>query len=264
MPLPVSCQAFASNGAGSTTKFSISPKRARRDKRVDVWPLPSSPTPAAVRRGVHNLYLLRLVSTLAATRASDSGHTRLDLAATRRYVLGVEPLVRVAAALSIPVRTLRRAASEGLVRGERVSPRLLQIPLSEEEYLRSHWPLLRALRGSLRTEPNVRLAVLFGSVATGDDDDRSDIDVLVVIAVSHVGRVAELSDRLSRAVGRHVRLVRLSDAEGSPALMRDILDQGRVLVDRDCLWPGLHGSIRRWRRLARRLERSAPPRARSA
>ena len=82
-------------------------------------------------------------------------------------------LRRVAAELSIPERTLRRAASEGLVRGERVSPRRFQITLREEAYLRTHWVLLRGLRAALRTEPNVRLAVLFGSTATGGDDERS-------------------------------------------------------------------------------------------
>jgi hypothetical protein len=79
----------------------------------------------------------------------------------------MESLRRVASELSIPERTLRRAAADGLVRGQRVSPRRFRISFREEAYLRSHWELLRALRGALRTEPNVRLALLFGSTATG-------------------------------------------------------------------------------------------------
>jgi predicted nucleotidyltransferase len=170
----------------------------------------------------------------------------------------MDSLRRVAAELSIPERTLRRAASEGLVRGERVSPRRFQITFREEAYLRGHWKLLRALRAALRTEPNVRLAVLFGSTAIGSDHERSDVDVLVVLADPGVGRLAELAERLSRHIGREVQLVRLSDAQSSPVLMVDVIDHGRVLVDRDDLWSSWGAAAARWRRLARGVERSSP------
>ncbi len=170
----------------------------------------------------------------------------------------MESLGRVASELSIPERTLRRAASEGLVRGERVSPRRFRITFREEAYLRTHWELLRALRAALRTEPNVRLAVLFGSTATGSDNERSDVDVLVVLHDPGVGRLAELGERLSRRIGREVQLVRLSEAQSSPVLMVDVIDHGRVLVDRDELWSDLREGVARWRRLARRAERASP------
>jgi predicted nucleotidyltransferase len=170
----------------------------------------------------------------------------------------MESLVRVAFELSIPERTLRRAASEGLLHGERVSPRRFRITFREEAYLRSHWDLLRALRAALRTEPNVRLAVLFGSTAIGNDEERSDVDVLVQLNDSGVGKLAELSERLSRRIGRTMQLVRLSEAQAMPVLMADVIDDGRVLVDRDHLWPGLRETAPRWRRLARRIERSFP------
>lgn len=170
----------------------------------------------------------------------------------------MESLTRAATELSIPDRTLRRAASEGLVHGERVSPRRFRITFREEAYLRGHWELLRALRAALRTEPNVRLAVLFGSTATGSDDERSDVDVLVVLQDPGVGRLAELSERLSRRIGREMQLVRLSEAQTSPVLMVDVIDHGRVLVDRDDLWSSLGQAAPRWRRLARSLERSLP------
>jgi predicted nucleotidyltransferase len=171
----------------------------------------------------------------------------------------MDSLTRVAAELSIPERTLRRAASEGMIRGERVSPRRFQITLREESYLRTHWDLLRALRAALRTEPNVRLAVLFGSTATGSDNENSDVDVLVALQDRDVRRLAELAERLSRALARDVPLVRLSEARASPALIVDVLEQGRVLVDRDDLWSGLQDRTPRWRRLARRAERSSLP-----
>lgn len=168
----------------------------------------------------------------------------------------MDSLRRLASELSIPERTLRRAASEGLICGERVSPRRFRTTLREEMYLRSHWPLLRTLRSALRTEPNVRLAVLYGSVATGGDSERSDVDVLVVLADESVGRLADLAGRLSARTGRDVQPVRLVDAEGSPPLMSDVLERGRVLVDREGRWPDLQAQTERWRRLSGRRERA--------
>jgi predicted nucleotidyltransferase len=168
----------------------------------------------------------------------------------------MDSLRRVAIDLEIPERTLRRAASEGLLHGERISPRKFHIGLREETYLRRYWAVLRALRAAFRTEPNVRLAVLFGSTATGRDHARSDLDVMVGLRMPAVERLAELTERLSQRVGRDVQLVRLSEAADSPALMLDIIEQGRVLIDREELWPSLQASAATWRRRARRLERS--------
>jgi predicted nucleotidyltransferase len=169
----------------------------------------------------------------------------------------MDSLRRAASELAIPERTLRRAASEGLVHGERLSPRRFRITFREEAYLRSHWGLLRALRAALRTEPNVRLAVLFGSTAIGNDDERSDVDVLVVLQDPDVSRLAELAERLSRRIGRGMQLVRLLEAQTSPVLMSDLIDHGRVLVDRDDLWSAARRRAPRWRRLARSIERSS-------
>jgi predicted nucleotidyltransferase len=140
---------------------------------------------------------------------------------------------------------------------QRLSPRRFRITFREEAYLRGHWAFLRALYASFRTEPNVRLAVLFGSTAMGTDDECSDVDVLVVLHDPSVSRLAELAERLSRGTGREMQLVRLSEAETSPVLMSDIIDHGRVLVDRDDLWSALKERSRRWRRLARSVERSS-------
>jgi predicted nucleotidyltransferase len=150
--------------------------------------------------------------------------------------------------LDVPERTLRRAAGQGLIRGERVSERRFKTTLREEAYLRRHWWLLSALRRALRTEPNVRLAVLFGSLARGEASERSDVDLLVSLGDESAGAVAGLSGRLEQRLGREVQLVRLREAERSPGLMLDVLAEGRVLVDRDGLWPGLLAGERRWRR----------------
>jgi predicted nucleotidyltransferase len=170
----------------------------------------------------------------------------------------MESLRRVATELEIPERTLRRAAAEGLVRGERVSPRRFQVTLREEAYLRTHWPLLSALRAALRTEPNVRLAVLFGSTATGSDEEDSDVNLLVALGEDGVGRLTELSSRLTGRIGRELQIVRLSEAKGSPALMLEVIEEGRVLVDRDDLWRGLHKGKARLRRKASLAEKVFP------
>lgn len=170
----------------------------------------------------------------------------------------MDSLRQAAAELSIPERTLKRAAAEGLIRGERISPRRFRVTLREQAYLRSHWALLHMLRATLRTEPNVRLAVLFGSTAKGDDYEDSDIDVLVVLADPSVGRLVGLTERLSGRLGRDVQLVRLADAEAVPVLMVDVIEQGRVLIDREDRWPDLRAATGKWQRLARGAERFVP------
>lgn len=162
----------------------------------------------------------------------------------------MDSLRTLARQLDVPERTLRRAAAEGLVRGERTSARRYKTTLREESYLRRHWPLLRDLRSALRTEPNARLAVLFGSLATGRASERSDLDVLVVLADPSAARVAALAARLRHRLGREVQIVRLQEAEQSPVLMADVLEHGRVLVDRDAHWPRLKAAEPRWRRRA--------------
>ncbi len=153
--------------------------------------------------------------------------------------------------LDVPERTLRRAAAEGLVRGTRTSARRYETSLREEAYLRRHWPLLRGLRDALRTEPNVRLAVLFGSQATGRAIERSDVDLLVALTDPSAARVAQLAGRLERRLSRDIQIVRLQDAEQTPSLMADALEQGRVLIDRDNRWRQLKSREATWRRRAK-------------
>lgn len=165
-------------------------------------------------------------------------------------------LRRLARHLGIPERTLRRAAAQGLVHGQRTSPRRFETSLSEEAYLREHWPLLQALRAVLRTEPSVRLGILFGSLAIGRGHERSDVDLLVKLADPGAARVADLTARLERRLGREVQLVRLQDAERAPLLMQETLERGRVLVDRDGEWPRLRSRLPTWRRRAATAESS--------
>lgn len=134
--------------------------------------------------------------------------------------------------LGIPERTVRRAAREGLIRGERLGARGFRTTLRERDYLRRHWGFLARLRQALRTEPNVRLAVLYGSTSTGTAGPDSDIDLLVELGREDASALAALAERLGSTVGRDVHPVRLRDLRSSPELASDVIEQGRVLVDR--------------------------------
>jgi len=133
-------------------------------------------------------------------------------------------------------RTLRRHINGGLLRGRRVAGGQLELSQAEERYLRGHWALLSKLMASLRTERDVRLAVLFGSTATGEDTPVSDVDVLIVHRRHEWRAQVGLQRRLRRALGKHVDVVSLEQAQTQPSLLADILREGRVLIDRDDLW----------------------------
>lgn len=158
-------------------------------------------------------------------------------------------------------RTLRRAVEHGAVRALRPSPRRLTVPHEEQDYLAKHWPLLMRLRRALRTEKAVRLAVLFGSAATGDASERSDVDLLVGGAAWSALERVRLAARLERAVGRPVHVLALDQALGSPSLFADVLAEGRVLVDRDGEWPSLLGREPEVSRAAARHEADTARRA---
>lgn len=146
----------------------------------------------------------------------------------------------LAADLGAQERTLRRAAAQGALRSRRVGPRRLRLADGEQEYLRTHWPLLSALRRALRTEHRVRLAVLYGSFARGDDDSGSDVDLLVSLADDRPHASTQLGSRLQRLIGRRVDIAVLERVQANAPLLLDrILDDGRVLVDRDEHWRDL-------------------------
>jgi predicted nucleotidyltransferase len=160
-------------------------------------------------------------------------------------------LALLAREVGVHERTLRRAVAEGSLRVARPSPRTLDISLAEREYVRRSWRLLSALRAALRTEHNVRFALLFGSVARGTDAPGSDVDVLVALRDPELQRIVELSAKLTAATGRHVDVVRLEDAQSEPSFLADVITDGRVLVDREGLWPRLRSREPTLRRAAR-------------
>jgi hypothetical protein len=156
----------------------------------------------------------------------------------------------LAADLGASGRSLRRAAARGLIRLRRPSPYTVEISGDERRYIRTHWPLLRALTTALRTEHNVRLAVLYGSAARGDDRPGSDVDLIVALADRGRGLpLARLAVKLEALLGRPVQIVSLGEAQSSPALLAESVRDGRVIADREGIWERLR---RDERELARR------------
>lgn len=155
-------------------------------------------------------------------------------------------------------RTLRRAAGRGAIHIQRPSPNKAVVAVAERQYLHSHWSLLALLTQVLRTEKNVRLAVLYGSAARGDDRPGSDVDVLVDLAdYDRRLPLARLALRLEEELCRPVQVVGLRDAELTPALLAEVLADGRVLVDRDACWHRLKARERRIVKAARAHEARA-------
>jgi predicted nucleotidyltransferase len=153
-------------------------------------------------------------------------------------------------------RTLRRAASQGTLRARRPGPRRLRLAPGERGYLRTHWQLLFRLRGELRTERGVRLAVLYGSLARGDEDSDSDLDLLVSLADDRLLAGLDLAARLERVGDRRVDVAHLARVEeNAPLLLDRVLDEGRVLVDRDGQWSQLCERRRAIRARAQRAHR---------
>jgi predicted nucleotidyltransferase len=133
------------------------------------------------------------------------------------------------------------------------------IGASERRYVRTHWPLLDALTRVLRTEKNIRLAVLYGSAARGDDRAGSDVDLLVSLEDDRRGGLplARLGLKLEAELGRPVQIILLGDAESSPALLFEAVVDGRPIVDREGMWHGLKGREPTLRRRARAEARHA-------
>jgi predicted nucleotidyltransferase len=146
-----------------------------------------------------------------------------------------------------------------------VSDRRQRLDDEEWGYMTGHWHLLSGLRRALRTEPNVRLAVLYGSTARGDDTPDSDLDLLVSLAQDRADAAVKLAVRIERATGRPVDVARLSRVQSrAPLLLLRALDEGRVLIDRDAEWAGLQMCRAELARDARRAHEARRRRARAS
>lgn len=99
-----------------------------------------------------------------------------------------------------------------------------------------HDTVLQVLRNALAGRAEIRLAILFGSVARGVAGPASDVDVAVLGRdLDHLA----LARDLTRAVGREVQIVDL-DTVGFPMLQAIVRD-GVVVAEHE------RGSAARWR-----------------
>jgi predicted nucleotidyltransferase len=158
-------------------------------------------------------------------------------------------------------RTLRRAFNQGTLRAERPTPRKLRFAAAERQYLRRSWKLLATLRGALRTEQNVRFALLFGSAARGDDSEASDVDLIVEMRDSSLARIVDLELKLEKLLQRRVDLLTLEDASASPVLLAEAVAEGRTIVDRQERWAQLGSEVEAMDRRAQRHLRKRSRRA---
>jgi len=151
----------------------------------------------------------------------------------------MEAVGQLAAELKAPERTLRRAVRDGTIHSRRLSQRRLRVAAEELEYLRGHWPLLASLREAMRTEPSVRAAILAGSMARGDERADSDVDLVVALDSDLALDRTRLGIRLSAKLARAVDVASLELVAGDPLSLLQLLDEGRVIVDRSGTWPEL-------------------------
>jgi predicted nucleotidyltransferase len=174
-------------------------------------------------------------------------------------------LAELARELDIDGRTLRRAVADGAIRCERVSARRQLVSGDERLYVAEHWPLLSAVRRALRTEPNVRLAVLYGSVARGDDGPDSDLDLMVSLNADGADSAVKLAVHIERAIARDVDVARTNRVEvTAPLLLLQAIDEGRVMLDRDGEWTDLTARRGVLARRARRAHEARRRRARAS
>lgn len=138
--------------------------------------------------------------------------------------------------VGVSERTLRRAINNQTLRASRPSPRKLKISLSEKQFISRNWGLISSLQSALRTEHNVRFALLFGSVARGEATAGSDIDLLVEMRDGTLERQLELEIKLEDRLGKSVEVVLVNDARRNPVLMAQAVADGRLLLDRDGRW----------------------------
>lgn len=124
-------------------------------------------------------------------------------------------------------------------------------------------PIETCLIEALAAFPEVELAVIFGSVARGEESTESDVDIGVQSKVSSRELLSRLEAHLGRASRREVEVVSL---DGAPPLLRfEISRDGRVLVERrPHAWADFRARAMvdwwDWAPLARRIHRAAAAR----
>ena len=124
---------------------------------------------------------------------------------------------------------------------------------------------LKNLTSALAADPDVQLAVVFGSAAKGASHRRSDLDI-GIMGLPSTQRLAALAVTLARTAGREVDLIPL---ETAPPLLRfEIARDGAPLLERaPHLWVDFQARAMvdwwEWAPLARRFAAAAMARLQS-
>lgn len=93
----------------------------------------------------------------------------------------------------------------------------------------------------------------------------SDLDLLVSLREDRANTAVKLAVRLERAIGREVDLARLNRIQDTaPLLLLNVIDEGRVTLDRDGEWAGLKARRSEIARRARRVHEARRQRARTS
>jgi predicted nucleotidyltransferase len=102
-------------------------------------------------------------------------------------------------------------------------------------------------------------------MARGDEDAGSDLDLLISFADDRPLAAAKLAARLEHLCDRRIDIADLERVETRvPLLLDRVLDEGRVLIDRDEQWSLLrerHSAIRVRARRAHRRQMAGAARA---
>jgi predicted nucleotidyltransferase len=120
--------------------------------------------------------------------------------------------------------------------------------------------LLESLRQCAASIPEVRLAVLFGSVARGKATRRSDVDIGVAVEPNASAVRRNVQAELERAAGRSLDIVFL---DGAPPLLRFEISKDGVLLfqKEDHLWTDFKTRAMvdwwDWAPIAKRIEGAA-------
>jgi predicted nucleotidyltransferase len=165
-------------------------------------------------------------------------------------------LTSLAEEIGVSERTLRRAAQEGALHANWSSPRRIQISAAEKSYVRRSWKLFSRLREALRTEKNVAFAALIGSTARGEDQAGSDVDLVVGLREPGFDQLLRLELKLEDALDRRTDVLAFEQAHSKPELMAELVEEGRVVTDRENLWLKLRAQAPALLRAAERSERS--------
>ncbi len=89
-----------------------------------------------------------------------------------------------------------------------------------------------AIAEILRNEPGLKLAILFGSAASGTLRDDSDIDIALLFDTPlDAERKLELVARLDLHLGRNIDLVDMAQLSGT--ILQQILCKGQMVIKND-------------------------------